>query len=70
MNITTWRYVNDVTPMSINKVRYWLTLTLPRLESPSRSHDISMYSIEKRKQPEMLVSSMAATLRMEILGFI
>ena len=64
MNIRSWRYVNDVTQMSINKERYWLTLTLPRLEARSRSHDISLFCIEKCKQPEMLVSSKATALRM------
>ena len=55
--------------MSINKERNWLTLTLLHLEAQSRSHDISMFCIEKCKQPEMLVSSKATTctLRMEIL---
>ena len=55
MNIMSWRYVNDVMQMSINKERYWLTLTLLRLEELSRSHDISMFCIEKYKLPEMLV---------------
>ena len=64
VNITSWRYVNDVTQMSINKERYWLTLTFLRLEARSRSRDISMFCIKKCKQPEMLVSSMATTLRM------
>ena len=64
MNITSWRYVNDVTQLSINKERYWLTLTLLSLEARSRSHDISMFCIEKCKQPEMLVSSKTNTLRM------
>ena len=64
MNITSGRYVNDVTQMSINKERYWLTLMLLRLEARSRSHDVSMFCMEKCKQPEMLVSSKAATLRM------
>ena len=63
MNITLWRYVNDVMQMLINKERYWLTLTLLRLEARSRSHDISMFCIEKCKQPEILVSSKAITLR-------
>ena len=58
-----WRYVNDVTQMSINKEQYWLKLTLLRLEGRSRSHDISMFCIKKCKQPEMLVSSSATTLR-------
>ena len=57
INIKSWRYVNGVTQMSINKELYWLTLTLLRLEAWSRSHDISMFCIEKCKQPEMLVSS-------------
>ena len=57
MNITSWRYMNDVTQMLISKERYWLTLTLLRLEVWSQSHDISMFCIEKCKQPEMLVSS-------------
>ena len=43
MHITSWRYMNDVTQMSINKERSWLTLTLLRLEGRSRSHDISMF---------------------------
>ena len=64
MNIMSLRYVNDVTKMWINKEHYWLTLTLLRLEAPSRSHDISMFCIQKCKQPEMLVSSKATTLRM------
>ena len=57
MNITSWRYMNDITQTSINKERYWLTLTLFRLEVLSRSNDISMLCIEKCKQPEMLVPS-------------
>ena len=61
MNITVWRYVNDVTQILINKEHYWLTLTLLRLEARPRSHDISMFCIEKCKQPEMLVSSKATT---------
>ena len=60
MNITSWRYMNDVTQMLINKEHYWLKLTLLRLEVRSRSYDISMFCIEKCKQPEMLVSSKAA----------
>ena len=64
MNITSWRYVNDVTQMSINKERYHLlTLTLLSLEARSRSHDVSMFGIEQYKQPEMLVSSKETTLR-------
>ena len=63
MNITSWRYVNDVTQMSINKERYWLTLTLLRLEARSRSQDVSMFCIEQYKQPEMLISSKESTLR-------
>ena len=35
MNTTPWRYVNDVKQMSINKERYWLTLTLLGLEVQS-----------------------------------
>ena len=57
MNKMLWLYVNDVTQMSINKDHYWLALTLLRLLARSRSHDISMFCIEKCKQPEMLVSS-------------
>ena len=64
MNIKSWQYVNDVTQMLINKERYWLTLTLLPLEELSRSHAISMFCIEKCKQPEKLVSSKATTLRM------
>ena len=64
MNITSWRYMNDVKQMLINKDRYWMTLTLLRLEGRSTSHDSSMFCIEKCKQPEMLVSSKATTLRM------
>ena len=64
MNITPRRFVNDVTQMSINEERYWITLALLRLEARSRSHDISMFCIEKSKQPEMLISSKATTLRM------
>ena len=63
MNKTSWRYVNDVTEMSKNKVRFWLTLTLLRLHARSRSRGISMFYIEEGKQPEMLVSSKATTLR-------
>ena len=48
----------------INKERYWLTLTFLRLEARSRSHDISIFCIKKGKQPEMLISSKATTLRM------
>ena len=54
--ITSWRYVNDVTQTSINKASYWLALTLLRLEARSRSHDISMFCIEKCKQLEMFDS--------------
>ena len=64
VDITSWPYVTDVMQMSINKECYWLTLTLLHLEARSRSHDISMFCIEKCKQPEMLVSSMATTFRM------
>ena len=64
LNIKARRCVNDAMQMSITKERYWLTLTLLRLEVQSRSHDISMFCIEKCKQPEMLVSSKATTLRM------
>ena len=64
MNIMSWRYVNDVMQISIIKERHWLTLTLLHLEARSRSYDISMFCIEKCKQPEMLVSSKATTLRM------
>ena len=64
MNITLCRYVNDVAQVSINKEPFWLTLTLIRLEAGSRSHDISMFCIEKCKQQEMLVSSKATTPRM------
>ena len=64
MNITLWPYVNDVMILSINKERYWLMLTFLRLEARSRSHDISMFCIEKCKKPEMLVSSVATLLRM------
>ena len=63
MNITSWKYMNDVTQLSINKERYLLRLTLLRLEAWSRSHDISMFCIEKCKQREMLVSSKTNTLR-------
>ena len=48
MNMT-WRYVNDITQTSINKKCYWLTLTLLRVEVRSRSHDISMFYMEKCK---------------------
>ena len=64
MNIMSWRYLNDVMQMSTNKERYWLSLKLLLLEARSRSHDISMFCIEKCKQPKMLVSSKATTLRM------
>ena len=64
MNITSWRYVNDITQLLINKERHWLTLTLLWLEARSRSHEISMFCIEKCKQTEMLVSSKTTTLRM------
>ena len=53
---------------SLHKERYWLTLTLLRLEARSRSHDISMFCIEKCKQPEMLASSKITTPRMQILS--
>ena len=43
--------------MLLNKDHYWLTLTLLRLKALSRSHDTSMFCMEKCKQPEMLVSS-------------
>ena len=59
MNITSWRNMNDVTQMSINKEHYWLMLTLLRPEARSRLHDISMFCIEKCKQSGMLVSSKA-----------
>ena len=65
MNITLWQYMNDLMQMSINKDRYWLTLTILHLEARSRSYDISMFGIEKCKQPEMLVSSKATTLKMK-----
>ena len=64
MNITPWRYMNEVTQKLINKERYWLTLTFLCLEALSRSHDIKMFCIEKCKQPEMLVSSKETTPRM------
>ena len=64
MNITLWRYVNDIPQLLINKERNWLTFTLLRLEARSSSHDISMFCIEKRKQREMLVSSKTTSLRM------
>ena len=63
MNITLWRYVNGVTQM-INKELYWLMMKLLHLEVRSRSHDVSMFCIEKCKQQEMLVSSKATSLRM------
>ena len=63
MYITSWRYVNDVAQMSLNKESYWLTLMFIRLEVRSRSHDIKMLCIEKYKQLEMVVSSKATTLR-------
>ena len=53
--------------MSINKEHDWLMLTLPRLETLSRSHDVSMFCIKKCKKLEMLGSSKATTLRMKIL---
>ena len=65
MNITLWQYMNDVMQMSINKERYWLMLTLLHQEARSRSYDISMFGIEKCKQPETLVSSKATTLKMK-----
>ena len=43
---------------------YWLTLTLLRPEAWSRSHNISMFCIEKCKKLEMLVSFKATALRM------
>ena len=70
MDITSWRNVNDVTQMSINKESYWLTLTLLRLGARSRSHGISMFCIEKCKQLEMLVSSKATSLRKWICPFV
>ena len=45
VNITSWRNVNDVTQMSINKESYWLTLTLLCLEARSRSYDISATNV-------------------------
>ena len=63
MFITSWRYVNDVTQMLISKESYGLMLTL-LLPDPSRSHDISMFCIEKCKQLEIKVSSKATTLKM------
>ena len=65
MNITSWRYVNDVTQISINKGCYWLVLL--RLEVLSGSHGILIFCFEKCKQPDMLVSPKAATLRLQIL---
>ena len=59
MNMT-WRYVNDITQTSINKLCYWLTLALLRVEMRSRSHDISMFGIEKCN---------ATSLKMKILPF-
>ena len=70
MNITVWRHVNDATQISINKERHWYTLTLLRLEARSKSHDISMFCIEKCKQPEMLVSSKATVLRIKMFLFL
>ena len=35
VNITSWRYVNDVTQMLMNKERYLLTFMLLRLEALS-----------------------------------
>ena len=49
LNITFWRHVNDLMQISITKERNWLTLTLLRLEVWFRSHDISMFCIEKCK---------------------
>ena len=66
MTITAWLYVNEVTQISINKERNWLTLTLLRLKVRSRSYGISMFCNEKCKQSEMLVSSKVTTLRMLI----
>ena len=63
MYITSWRYVNDVRQMSINKESYWLTLMLLHLEVRSRSHDVKLLCIEKYKQLEMVVSYKATTLR-------
>ena len=51
MNITSSLHINDFTQKLINKERYGLTLTLLSLEVQSRSHDISMFCIEKCKQP-------------------
>ena len=64
MNIKSWQYMNDITLILINKGCYLLTLTLVCLEALSRSHYISMFCIEKCKQPELLVSSKATELRM------
>ena len=45
-----WRYVNDMAQALINKESYSLTKTLLPLEVRFRSHDISMFCIEKCKQ--------------------
>ena len=61
-NVTIIYELRHATP--IKKASYWLTLTLLHLEARSRSHDFSMFCIEKCKQLEMLDSCKATTLRM------
>ena len=67
MYIMLWGYVNDVTQTLLNKERFWLTLMLLRLEMRPKSHDISMFCIEKCKHLGMLVSTKATTLIMQIV---
>ena len=45
MNITSWRYVNDVMQMSINK-NVSADVDVLCLEARSRSHDISIFCIK------------------------
>ena len=56
VDITLLRYMTDVTQMSINKESYWITLMLLSLEGQSKSHDISMFCIEKYSSQKNLVS--------------
>ena len=62
MNLTLWRYVNDVTQLSINKERYWLTLTFLRQVLDHMT--FRCFALRNISKPEMLVSSKAITLRM------
>ena len=64
MYINTWRYVNDFMQSLINKESYWLTLTILCPEARPKSHDISLFCIEKCKQLEILVPSKATVQRM------